>query len=308
MYKLKQYDPRKFKSLRPSRKKDLRYWQTDLKPLGDFDKDNKVNIIDCFPYDPDRQGISDIIKKPVEKVKEKIKEIKEYKEERKEFLKTHKYVIAQQEDGKWVNLGAVKIQSDIQAKEIIKKAQSYPNIKKAILSEDPKKAEKLNRIDMYESIEGGVEKVLTKGYEGAKKVKEELTRIPKTEKMSAFAQGPSTPTPPPTRGWYGSWGGAKPEKISVPRPTRYPVNIKTQDLEEQGIESSEDFEGRPREEKFSYLNKSPFYQRRSSFYNYDSDMETCVPYRPVGYYQVFAPYRPFKRNVKFVTYKGFRRY
>jgi len=286
-YKLKTYDPRKDKHLKPRKKINQRYWQTDLKPLGDFDRDNKINLLDCYPYDPNRQGITDVIKKPIQKVKEFKDKYQKQKQEYEEKAKDYLYVIAKQKDGKWLNLGAVDTISITQA---IQQVESNPNFTEVMTSEDPKKAEKLNRVEMYESFEEGTEKVLTKGVEGLKKSYEGFTKVAKSERAKEIGTGPSGMSssrgikPPMSKGWYGS-PEQQQAKMSIPNRSAYPTAIKTQELKREEPFESEEYE-------FGYSHKSPFYQERSSFYNYDRNMETCVPYRPIGYKQVFAPYKP----------------
>ena len=296
------YDPRKDKRLKPRKRINQRYWQTDLKPLGDFDRDNKINLLDCYPYDPNRQGVADVIKKAGTKAKEvggslkqKIENIKEAheeaKEEKQKFQEKYSYVVVLDEDGKWYNLGSfTNSQIKLQYHEIM---DAYQNV---IITDDPKKADKLNAVQTYERFEEGTEKALTAGVEGARRVYKGLTEgLSKSEKVKEIGEGPSLPTargrgikPPMSKGWYGSPAQAQ-AKMSIPNRKSYPVAVKTQELEPQDIEMQEQPQ---RQDMFGYSKKSPFYQDKSSFYNYGREMETCVPYRPVGFYQVFAPYKP----------------
>ena len=289
------YDPRKDKRLKPRKKINQRYWQTDLKPLGDFDRDNKINVLDCYPYDPSRQGVADVIKKAGAKVKEKVEDIKEAhqeaKEEKEKFQEKYSYVVVLGEDGKWYNLGSfTNSQIKLQYHELM---DTYQNV---IITDDPKKADKLNAVQTYERFEEGTEKVMTKGLEGAKKVYKGFTEVSKSERAQEIARGPSSMPiargrgikPPMSKGWYGS-PAQEQAKMSIPNRKSFPVGIKTQELEPQDIEMQEQPQ---RQDMFGYSKKSPFYQERSSFYNYGREMETCVPYRPIGFYQVFAPYKP----------------
>lgn len=293
------YDPTKIKKLRASKKKDLRYWQTNLKPLGDIDKDQKLNVVDCFPYDPNRQGIGDVVKKGVQKIKDFKEEHKKQKEEEKKKAETYLYLIVQAQDGKWYNLGAYSV--DV-IEQLIKKAEKQ--YKKVLVSEDKKKADKLNRVQMYEKFEGGVEKALTKGVEGVKQLKEEITKLPQREDgigrmVRDIGRGPSG-MPPRSKGWWGSSAYQGTPKISMPqRVETVPVG-NGEDLEYQEVDS--DYEGQEivkPQNTYGYSHKSPFYQDKSSFFNYAKGVETCVPYRPVGRYQVFAPYKPVGRKSPF---------
>jgi len=289
MYKPKTYNPTKIKKLTPSKKKDLRYWQTNLKPLGDFDKDQKVNVIDCFPYDPNRQGITDVVKKGVQKVKDFKEERQKAKEEEKKKAEDYLYLIVQTDDEKWHNLGAYTVDN---MEDLIKEAQKQ--YKKVLVSEDSKKADKLNRVRMYEKFEGGVEKALTKGVEEIKHLKEEFTRVPQRQDrvgrmVRDIGRGPSG-MPPMSKGWWGSPSYNPQRKIEGP-----------QKIETVPVGSKEDIEYQEQEivkpkSLYGYSHKSPFYQERSSFFNYAKGVETCVPYRPVGRYQVFVPYKLHKRK------------
>jgi len=298
MYKPKMYDPRKFKRLRPSKKKDLRYWQTNLKPLGDFDRDKKINVLDCYPYDPNRQGITDVFKKGVQKVKEFKEEHQKQEAEYQEKAEDYSYLIVQGKDDKWFNLGAY---TDEDLEQLILEAKNQ--YKKVLVSKDPKKADKLNRVQMYEQFEGGVEKTITKGVEEVKHLKEQFLRTPKTKQSkereidkfihdsrSSMIKRHRSGMPPASRGWWGSSAYRGQEKIPSPQKVQT-VPIGTEEpMEEMEIEKP------VYQDKYGYSRKSPFYQERSSFFNYSKGVETCVPYRPVSKYQVFVPYKPVGRR------------
>ena len=126
-----------------------RYWQSDLKPLGDFDKDGKSNVIDCFPFDPNRQGLTEIVKgvkTGVGKAKQKVtgfmedRQAQKFEQDMKKTMYT--YILVKYFDGPWQNVGAFT--KDRIGNEL-KKYKGHPSIQYVTTSTDPNEADKLNR-------------------------------------------------------------------------------------------------------------------------------------------------------------------
>ena len=160
MYKPISYDSTKIKSLKPKDKKKLRYWQTNLKPLGDWDKDGKLNVVDCFPYDPNQQGLTEIKEGIVslgKKARKKLLPTEEEKmelaeEELKQTIKTeqktpHVYLIVKMKDDKWYNWGAFTTEN---IKKVVEEASVEPDVEQVFVSRNPKEADIRNRELMLE--------------------------------------------------------------------------------------------------------------------------------------------------------------
>jgi len=170
------------KPLKPHQKKDRRYWQTDLMPLGDADKDNKINLLDCYPYDPSRQGIADIKEKFSEvggKLKEKLgiteeerqlklmdKEIKNLQKEKKQKdkkaerekeileradqIENSKYILVKYFDNPyWINVGAFSVEN---IDEELYQIEQNPDVESVITTNDYDLLKRLNRKAMLEPI------------------------------------------------------------------------------------------------------------------------------------------------------------
>ena len=132
----------------PRAKKNLRYWQTNLKPLGDVDHDKKINLLDCYPYDPNRQGLTDF----VGKIKKKVKK----EEPKKDYI----YVIALV-GNRWHAMGPYT-KENIQA--IQEELRGLRNVRDYDFVSNPKEADRRNRrIMMKEAKDVAVSTAKTMG-------------------------------------------------------------------------------------------------------------------------------------------------
>jgi hypothetical protein len=318
MQKIK-FEMYNLKPLRPKKKKDLRYWQTNLKPLGDWDKDGKINLLDCRPFDYNRQGIAEIKEKVVEtagKLKEKIGELKEEKQKKKEEkvmeeleeaekAEKFRFIVVKYFDDNWVNLGAFTTD---RLDEELYQIQQNPDIEEIQITKDSDLATKLNRQMI---LQGAKEKVVKTAKEAGKyalkvvaKAAERATRDQDISPqavanvkagmqvrpqsyadMQRMAQGPSGRPPmkrvrPPTsRASIGSIGR----------------NINLRGLREAGQmleykQAKDRYLDQPfvEEKPYGYSQRSPNYQEVSPF------GESVVPYRPIARRQVSLPNRPAK--------------
>jgi len=223
----------KIKSLKPKKKKDFRYWQTDLKPLGDFDRDKKINLLDCYPYDPSRQGLTEIkdtIKTKLHGVGERIQDYGEKREQKKiekgqellegvqhrEKMPKHVYLIVKIRDDKWYNWGAFTTD---QIRSVMEETKQRPDVEMVITSTNKNEASVRNRKIMTGKVvsvgvgvaktaqhfkEGG--EAYLKGYEKRQQMKENVERGLKIRKqgvqdLRTALAGPSGKPPSPP-GWW----------------------------------------------------------------------------------------------------------
>jgi len=305
-------------------KKDRKYWETNLIPLGDYDRDGKINSMDCFPYDPSRQGIAEIKDKVVEtvgKVKEKIDTMKEEKQEKKEEKimadlaqsdkeESFRYIVIKYYDGNWVNLGAYTTD---RLDEELYQIQQNPDIEAVQVTKDENMATKLNRQLMFEGVKDTAKEagkyaikkfseaaerasrdqdIASQSYENAKAG---LRVNPNAQAdMQRMAQGPTGKPPQIKRGSF-------PRAYSTYQPTaRASIgsignNANLRGLREAGqrlqySQAKDRYLDQPfvEEKPYGYSQRSPNYQEVSPF------GESVVPYRPIARRQVSVPNRPAK--------------
>ena len=270
MYKPKLYNPNLNKPLKPRKKKDLRYWQTDLSPLGDYDKDGKINLLDCYPYDKNRQGFWHDIKQKVKG--EEISDIQQLQKDIENFKydeESGKYVLPKKKKKKgekgYIKEGAEEVLQDIKHLG----SQIGTGIK-----------EKATGI--YESIEPVKEPFKDAGIHKAREhIKEGLEIKPQPQTRVRADSG----RPPPSTGWWGSPSYDRPRipKPNVPQP---------QTLQQQAIKIPETVEDYAELEKIiqqqTYQQPEPrFDEKRSIRYQEQSPFGPgVVPYRPVSTGQV----------------------
>jgi len=294
------------KVLVPKHKKDRMYWQTNLKPLGDYDRDGKINIMDCRPYDPNRQdlaGIKEGLKEGLSDTKERIKKrfSKEAREERKlekvqEELEQsakaemYRYIVVKYIDGNWVNLGAF---STDRLDEELYQIQQNPDIETVQITQDENLATKLNRQMM---LEGAKEKVTTTAKKAGKyaiaKFAQAAERASRDQDIAPRASANVRAGMRVRPEAYYDMGRLGTGSSGIIRRRR--VNIPSRRLSSYGSSYGEgyntgslSFQPQVREkEVFGYSQRSPNYQEESSF------GPSVVPYRPIARRQVTLPNRP----------------
>ena len=261
---------------------------TDLKPFGDIDKDGKSNMMDCYPYDPNRQGITELVKSAKGK-------IKGFKEERDQaFLEqsakreTYTYIIIKYINDGWQNVGAFTL-DNIDAE--VNKYRNATNVEQVVTSKDPNAADKLNRELILQQLKEGAQNVgraaknVGKGVavatEGAgiRQVRENVGKAFETtdrskEDMKRFAAGP-TGRPPASKGWWGSI-----QERVVDRSDYKGGHPFKSDKEHLKIPKEDTFEFEPEpepEQQRMLPRRSRNYQEQSRF------GRGVVPYRPVSY-------------------------
>jgi len=304
------------------KKLDKKYWMTNLKPFGDADNDGKSNMMDCYPLDPNRQGISEIVKSAKTKIGAFKEERKQQQFEQAVKRETYTYIIIKYIDGPWQSVGAFTV-DDIGFE--VNKYRTASNVEQVITSKDPKKADQLNRKLMVQhakekgaEFKKGVatvargldEQTQEAGFRKASQNIKQATAVAPAGKaaMSTFATGPSGANvkPPASEGWWGSMqkrvtdrsdyqGGHpfKSEERRLPvREERRPPERREQSFGE--VEAFERATEPEPEQEFGteergrrpQPKRSKYYQERSNFYNYEANegrgRENCVPYRPVS--------------------------
>jgi len=296
----------------PHLKKDRQYWQTNLKPLGDFDRDGKSNVIDCYPYDPSRQGIAEIKEKVSEvggKLKQKFDERKEKKEEKimgeleqSEREESFRYILVKYFDGNWVNLGAFTVEN---LDEEMYQIQQNPDIEAVQVTKDQNLATKLNRQMMMSEAKEKVVHTAKEAGKYALKVGAEAaeratraqdiapraaqnirsgTQIKSSADMQQFASGPSGR--PPRRAVNVPSGRPRASIGTVGKVSTFNQLRKAG----ENMEYKSPVENRPfvDEQQYGYSQRSPNYQEVSDF------GPAVVPYRPIARRQVTVPNRPAK--------------
>lgn len=296
MYKPIKYNPTKIKPLKSKNKKNQRYWQTNLKPLGDADKDGKVNVMDCYPYNANRQGLAEVKEGIVSVGKKARKKIMPTEEEQIEKVEKELKVKAEtpsyafliiKAGGKWFNQGAFTTDN---IETVLRQIKTQPGVEDAFISTNPKEADALNRQLMVqkpiqrikemkgELTEGETAQALKrygarKKVEFAKHAKEGLKF--KQGQPEARIVRRSSGRPPPSTGW---WGSPAYERQRIPRPSgprmsiQQPVEEKEQNFEMEDMDTfPSQFQEPPRK-------LPPNVQRYAPV----SKQEAFLSYRPVG--------------------------
>jgi len=211
---------------KPNQRKDTKY----LNPFGDIDLDGVPNWKDCSPFDPTKQDLVGDIKKAgstvkkagttlKKKVSDFLEEREEQKEEYEKKVETYSYIIALTKEGKWINVGAY---SKDKIYETLLTIKNDPTILDAVISDDPKEADKRNRAQAIEYTKEGIGKagaVLDRFGQASKKfaedqmliAKENYAKQPRTPIVERIKQGPSG-VPPASKGWWGNMA----EKQQIP--------------------------------------------------------------------------------------------
>jgi len=291
--------PNMKKPMKPKNNKDRRYWQTNLVPLGDADKDGKLNIVDCYPFDPSRQGIAEIKEKVSEvggKIKKKVIPTQEEREEKAmkeieeaEARESFRYILVKYHDNGWVSLGAFTKEN---IEEELEQIGQNPDIEEIQVTKDSNLVNKLNRKLMLEPIKETAKeagkyaiKVATEAGERAtrnvdiapkayKNVKEGLKiKSSAQPDIARFASGPSgkiqrTRIRPPS---------SVNESSSIGEIRRMPPTDVSIAVEDRPFVD---------EKPYGYSQRSKNYQEVSAF------GPSVVPYRPIARRQVTVPNRP----------------
>jgi len=294
------FNPMKMKSLKPKKKKDFRYWQSNLKPLGDWDKDNKINVLDCYPYDKNRQGLTEI--------KEKFKDFSEKRKEKKiekatkQLAPSFYYLIVKITGDKWYNWGAFT--SDNVSK-VVNQAKKRPDVEQVIVSTNKNEASRRNRKEITKGIartathmkEGG--EAYLRGYEKRQQFKENMKEGIKIRKEGAqqLQRGAVAPAgkPPSPPGW---WRKAPPKQQVVVQQIpvqEEPIQISDEYSVEQRRLPPGVQQYAPISKEESYLPKRPFVAREYSLGGGERPMGMMpiIDFKPVR-----MPHLRFGRRIR----------
>ena len=180
----------------------------NINPFADADLDGVPNWKDCKPFDPTKQDLVGDIKKAGSTVKKKVGDfLVEREQQKKAYEKkaeSYSYVIALMNDGKWINLGAYS--NDI-IQQFVKTLEADPAIVDAVITDNPKEADKRNRAKMVEQVGSAAKRVGEAGRQFAVDQKlitqQNMSQQPRSPVMQRIKEGPST-RPPTSTGWWGN--------------------------------------------------------------------------------------------------------
>jgi len=295
MYKPIKYNPTIIKPLRPRKKKDLRYWQTNLKPLGDVDKDKKVNVLDCYPYDKNRQGFWHDIKKKVVGGPSEVQQTQQDIEDFKYDEETGEYELRPKKkkygEKGYIKEGAQELGQDI--KKYAGKAGTYIAEKGAQKVETARKTgKKMQEIGEVLTEEAGIRQASKNIKEGLK-LKRPRSVQPRRQPRQTIKSYSSRP--PPSRGWWGSPSYEKPKLDRMPSQGQQTQMSEYEEIPEELMELLEEKPVLRYDDK-----RSPRYQEQSPL------GPGVVPYRPVSTQQATLKVKPVGKQFGFKGTMGSR--
>jgi len=287
----------------------------------DSDGDGIPDISDCAPLDKTRQGL--LHRMFGDKTKVKVNE--------EEQQVQPVYVMAKV-DGKWNYYGAY---SRDHINVILKELKTHPDVEDFRITEDPKEYDRLTRKQMTAGIVEGAGRIRDafliqegKLRQSAEKVNSIATPRTPYSRVSRRVEKPTRALSPYQKPKQVNRFGQEAVNIGrkdIPNSTYqagindnvyyntpsnvadlpdkesqkiFVTNAEYRELQRKGY-TKEDLLQMNIHRKFGYSHRSRFYKEKSPFYNYNEDYETCVSYRPIGYYQCFLSHDPATPPNKF---------